>query len=346
MALFTLNSDITIGNFSFSGVDLVRISRSIHSVADTAVIRIPAICKVKKGINVSGYQSTGALINDRDPVTISLGYNGQMQTEFQGFVKRRSLGMPLQLECEGFVQVLRLDIDVNNAFATTSAAQLLEFVKTDYSGAPTGINVVVANDIPLLNVVLPHVNGVALCSAIRRFSQGALNLFFINPTTLWCGSTYVPYKNGTDPFGIGTVNYRLGYNCIKDNALVQRTPSDPVQIVFQNTNAIGITTKVESAADLKYISRKAVSVLNNIGDPATMQLLANEKMYQANYAGYMGTINGFLQPYCQPGWLANVVDDRYPERNGSYLVESTEVVFGNNGAQRRVELGPKLGFSI
>ena len=147
----------------------------------------------------------------------------------------------------------------------------------------------------------------------------------------------------TDPFGLGSVGYRLGYNVVKDNDLKERTTEgEPVQVILNGMLATG--QKVTTASQTKHQGRKVKSLLNNIGDSATLQAIANEKQYQMNYAGYEGKINAFLQPYCAPGWKANIVDDRYPERNGVYMVEDTDVVFGQKGARIKVGIGPKIGF--
>ena len=144
--------------------------------------------------------------------------------------------------------------------------------------------------------------------------------------------------------GLGTVNYRLGYNVVKDNNLKERVVTDePVQIMYNGTLATG--EKVMTASDYAVAKRKQKSIVNNVGDTTTMKALANEKQYKTNYAGYEGSINAFLQPFCQPGWVANIVDDTYRERNGLYIIESTEVTFGVNGAKRKVEIGPKIGFN-
>jgi len=345
MSLFSLSSDITIGSFHFSGVHDVVIRKSIHSYADTAIIRIPTICRVKSANSISDYQTTAHLINDRDPVVINLGYNGQMQEEFRGFVKRRSLTLPLEVECEGYVQPLRLDIDVTGTYDDIQASDLLNLLTANLSGNSTGISIQVANDIHITQAILDHNNGVQICDFIRRCSEGALNLFFINPTTLWCGYTYTPYNQNTDPFGLGQISYRLGYNCPAENSLKARIPYELVQIVFRNILPTGVTQQVLSNAGLTSRRRKAVAISNRIGSIADMQSIANEKEFKMNYSGYTGSIDAFLQPYCAPGWQANITDDQFPERNGIYLVESTEVTFGIHGARRKVELGPKMGFT-
>ncbi len=73
--------------------------------------------------------------------------------------------------------------------------------------------------------------------------------------------------------------------------------------------------------------------------------MANEKQYSKNYSGYEGTITAFLQPFCQPGYLASISNSSYKERNGRYLVLSTKVTFGTRGATREIGLGPLLGFN-
>ena len=346
MAFFELNSDIQIGDFHFSGVHRVVIRKSVHSYADTATLTIPAICKVRKSNDVSGYQPTAGLLSDRDPVRVSLGYNGDLQEEFRGFVKRRSLSYPMQVECEGMVQVMRLDMDVSASYEVTSAAVLGKFLQSDAYGNDSGITVEVADNLPLQNIVLSHVNGVEICNAIKRFSVDTMSIFFKGATTLWMGLLYSTLKQGSDPLGLGVVNFRIGYNTLAANELREHTASDPVEIVFHNFSATGVRQQVLSAADVKARARKEVAIMNNIGDADTLQKIANEKMYRSNYVGYSGVIRAFLQPFCAPGWIARITDDRYPERNGDYLIESTEVSFGAGGARRRVEVGPKMGFSI
>jgi len=50
----------------------------------------------------------------------------------------------------------------------------------------------------------------------------------------------------------------------------------------------------------------------------------------------------FGQPYCEPGYKAILIDDKYKERGGNYLVTSTEVVYGMNGFRRTVKIGNQL----
>jgi hypothetical protein len=342
--MFTLNSEVTIGKFEFSGVNEVRISRSIHSIADTAVLTIPSISKViKSGKVVEEGIITGKQFADGDPVTIKLGYNGDMQTEFVGFVKRRNLNMPLEVECEGYSWLLRRN-SVNGFYSSVSVKDLLEAA---VSGIDSNykINVDCTVDFELSNIVIDNQSGFDIINNLSKYTDGNLCCFFIKPNTLWCGFYYSLYAKDNSAFNVGTVNYKLGYNVVKDNSLKERfIENDPVEVTYRKKKANG--DKIYEVSDVfKNFARKHVKILNHIKEAVTLKRLANERAYQLNYSGYEGHINAFLQPYATPGYHAYITEDRYPQNNGDYIIESTEVIYGINGARRKVEPGLKAGFA-
>ncbi len=342
--MFVLSSDITIGKFRFSGVNEVIIKRSLHSIADTAVIKIPSLAKVIKNNKVDpGTIVTGKQFSDGDPVTIKLGYNGSLQTEFSGFVKRRNLNMPLEIECEGYSWLLRR----NNVNIFEKAISVKDLLLKAVSGIPGDykINVECPVVLTLENVYIPNTSGFDVINSILKYSDGGLTCFFIRPDTLWCGFAYTPYANGDDVFNIGKVDYRLGYNVIKSNVLKERyTENDPVKVTYNTRLSNG--DRIYQTSDVfEDLARQHTRVLNSIKNEEALKQLANEKAYQLNYAGYEGNINAFLQPYAAPGWQTSIVDDRYPDRNGTYIIEGTEVHFGINGGRRLVEIGLQVGFA-
>ena len=89
--MFVPGSEITIGQFRFSGAHEVRIKQSLHSIVNTATIQIPSVAKIIRDgkMNPKGI-ITGKQFNDGNEVTIRLGYNNDLKTEFKGFVKRRN----------------------------------------------------------------------------------------------------------------------------------------------------------------------------------------------------------------------------------------------------------------
>jgi hypothetical protein len=353
-------SSSLVGDFSFSGVHDVRIKKSIHGIADSCMLTIPSIASyVPKNGSQPVRVVTGKQFADGDAISVSLGYRNAdglvMNEEFRGFVKRRDLRMPLVVECEGYVRQLRLNTDISHTSTKpTTAKALLELACKG-----TDIKVQCDVDFPLAGIRFTHFNGVQIVDSVKEASDHTLTIFFINATTLWCGLPYLAYAAGGGAKDLGLVNdgknvtgsswmglpgvgYELGWNCPKDNGLKMKIPSEPIQIIFKGKLATG--TLLNTASKMKTAKNKEQKLLSHVPDEKTLGKFAQEKEYHLNYVGYEGKVTGFLQPYCLPGYNAYIVDKRYPELNGTYVVESTEVMFGVDGARRYVELGPRVGF--
>ena len=341
--MFVLNSDITIGNFHFSGVNAVQVNRSLHSISETAIIKIPSMAKVVKGGKASPVSViTAGQFNDGDLVTIKLGYNGDLKTEFIGFVKRRDLGMPLSIVCEGYSWLLGRN-KVNISLATVTLKDLLSMA---VKGIDQQYSITIRCDLDLTFInVLVNGSGLDIITFIEKYTDGCVRCFFISPDVLWCGLLYTPVASGDDVFGLGAVQYKPGFNVMKDNDLKQRTSADsPVLVTYNKRLADG--TLLSGVSDV--FNGKGTNhsrLLNHLNDAGILKQLANEKAYLFNYSGYEGGMQTFLQPYASPGYLAYITDSRYSERDGTYIIESVRTSFGINGATRIVEVGPRAGFA-
>ena len=236
--MFVLNSKITMGipgvnEFSFTGVNEVIIKRSIYSYKDTAVIKLPSIARVIKKTSSSNADTviTGKQFNDGDPVSINLGYNGNMNEEFTGFIKHRDLGMPLEITCEGYSYQLERN-NINAYYDSVTLKDLLQAAVID-----TDITVQCNEDITLTKINAKNWTGAKLIDHIQQAVDGNLFIFFIQPKLLWAGFLYTSYAKGVDVLQLGQVSYRLGYNLVKDNNLKERVlEDDPVKIVYNKKN--------------------------------------------------------------------------------------------------------------
>ncbi|MBA3830136.1 MAG: hypothetical protein H0X33_14445 [Taibaiella sp.] len=348
MAVFELNNRITIGKpginrFAFKSVHEVRIKRSLLTHVDTATIRLPSRARVKCKIGSSQPQTVtvGNLWQDGDPVTIELGYNGDLREEFRGFIKRRDLSYPLEIECEGYSYQMRRN-SITRTWKSISCADLLKAAIVD-----TYIKKIICPaDTVFTNLQITDGTGADIIESIKKNTAGALSVFFIEPDVLWCGLVYTPYQQGQDAFGLGQVKYRIGYNVVQDNGLKERTLKDnQVQHIYVHKTQKGELLYGKSSVFFQQI-RKYKKFLNNLAQALHLKECAQENMLRDNYTGYDGSITPFLQPYCLPGYTALLKDSRYPEKDGIYMVEATEVIFGVQGARRIVQIGPKVGFDV
>ncbi|GAA4465241.1 hypothetical protein GCM10023093_17050 [Nemorincola caseinilytica] len=337
MALYTLNSEITIDDLQFRGVHEVRIERGIHGYEHKAFINVPHIAHIMKGKRaVPAKKPIGDLFKDGARVSIKLGYDKDLRTEFEGFVVRRNAGMPTEIECEGYCRQLREQKVTAKLSKGMTVKELLELACKG-----TDVAVECKVDLTLYGKTLTDHTGLQILDEIKKSSDGALNIFFIEPRKLWCGLLYTPFLAGTDVFSLPTVKYRLGWNCLKENDLRERVPNEPVQIYFNGTLVNGDTVRVTSDDDKA--KRKEKASFHGIKQEKMITSFVNEKAKKMNYTGYEGSFTSFLQPFALPGYTAMVKDGSYPARDGKYMIESTVVTFGVNGARRHIELGAKMG---
>ncbi|NDD53199.1 hypothetical protein EBZ39_04850 [bacterium] len=320
----------------------MNVRKSVKSYTDTATIQLPHRWYIKSKNGVIAERMPGDVVKEGDGVLIVLGYDGDLQVEFEGFVRaiRVSGELMMELECEGYSYQLRTKVEVTKMYKNgTNVKELLGLIaeRTDISIAlQEGCN------IPFTRLKVTAATGCDIVEEIKKLTQGALNLYFVNAKTLWCGFTYSDAAKGVAS-AMGEVKYRLGYNCIKDNNLRKREITERVRLIVNNMGVTG--DRIQTTAEVKSSDRRVVATLNNIGDAKFMKAIAEEVQNTRNYEGYEGKITGFLQPYCQPGWEATIVDKDYKTLTGKYLIAGTEVQFGQNGARRIVDIGPRIGFN-
>ena len=72
---------------------------------------------------------------------------------------------------------------------------------------------------------------------------------------------------------------------------------------------------------------------------AELTSLANEAIKNMKYDGYRGSFTSKGIPYITHGMVADIVDERYPERQGKYFVDSVSINYDSNGFNREIELG-------
>jgi hypothetical protein len=126
--MFVLNSDITLGSFKAVKPVSVKIEKSMLQYTDKAVITLPITARIKTpDTSVSETLETAKAFSEGDAVTIRLGYNGSLKTEFEGFVSRVNFTSPVEIECEGYSYQLRKRT-YQKTFVKASLLAVLKFL--------------------------------------------------------------------------------------------------------------------------------------------------------------------------------------------------------------------------
>ena len=79
-----------------------------------------------------------------------------------------------------------------------------------------------------------------------------------------------------------------------------------------------------------------------VADLPTLERMAKAHLYKARYDGYSGDVTSFLLPYATRGMAAEILDEKHPNRNGSYFIKKVVTTFGMGGARRKVSISNKL----
>ena len=319
--MFVLTSEITIGSVTFKSVHDVQIKRSIYSLAATAIVKVPVTAVLKHEGEPPTHIETANAVKVGDAVTIKLGYNGQLQTEFVGYVKRLNYQLPLEIECEDEYYKLRYVNCIFSKKETTLKACLNEVL--------SGVQISDVASLTLKNFVVNNKPGSWLLGYLKK-EYGLLAYFDIN------GKLYVGKANSVKG---ETVKYVLRENVISDDELKYQLAED-IKLKVKAICYYKDGSKIEGELGEDGGEQKTLYYYD-VKDAGELKALANEELRRYSFDGYRGKIKTFLQPYALPGMVADITDNTYPDRSGSYLIEAVTTTFGTCGGRRTVEIGIK-----
>ncbi|MBS1740734.1 MAG: hypothetical protein JST88_09355 [Bacteroidetes bacterium] len=318
----------TNGTIRFRSVHEVQVEKSIFSFVDTAKIRVPATARLaQQGELCAESIETAKQFQEGDKVEIKLGYDNNLETEFKGFIKRVNFTTPCEIECEGYSWQLRKKTFAKSWKDANVKDILQELI--------AGTDITIHKDTPDTKFegqfVLNDENAATALEKMKK--EMFLTVYFIGGDQLYVGLEQTA-QTGKE------VKYKLGWNTIKDDQLKYRRAEDTkiyMRVSYKNKKGktlykkFGHTGGVEQPMDCGMVT-----------DMNLLKRMVNAKAREFRYAGYEGKITAFLQPYAQHGWKAVLTDNKYSERNGSYIITSTEVHFGTGGARRMVGIGRSL----
>lgn len=339
---FTLNSNITIGAYNRIKPNEVKVSLSLTDYVNRAIVKLPASARlVNAQKEVSNTIQTALQFNEGDKVVIELGYNGQLVKEFEGFISRVNVATPCEVECEGYSYQLRKVQPKSKVFKNAELKEVLQYIIT-------GTDIKLSSLIPGCKIQKLVIDGHTGQEVLELIKKALNDLLYINfhDKELYAGLAYLDPKN--------KAVYRLGWNVIKDTNLKQRkSGNDKITVVYRGKKKDGthVEATIKSKGQSNVITTEGsagnggetkVITTHTITDEATLKQMAAAKLKKLSYDGYEGKITAFLQPFCQHGWKAKLIDKTYPERSGEHIVEAVEVTYGMSGARRIIQIGERL----
>ena len=326
--MYVLGVDIQVltkrGTIRFTRVNMVEIVSSAKVISDTATIKMPTTARLERQGRFITEVDTARVFNVGDEIAINLGYNGDLQEEFYGYISRIKPSTPLEIECIDGTWTLRRK-NLKASFKKTTLKSLLNFILEG-----TGISL--KGDVPGVNFTEFYFKNVTAATALQKLKDDyGLTIYLKNFNELHVGLS--SYTDGT------VVKYGISENVI-DNDL-EWVNEDDTRIKVKAVHIRPNNTKVEKAVgDLDGETRTLF--FYDLDDPKQLETLALQELRKYKYTGYKGGFNTFLLPLVQVRNVVRIRDIHFDERGGDYLVDKVTTTFGTEGARRKIELGIKV----
>lgn len=324
---------ITIANnLQFTVCQSIKIESSVQALSDTAKIELPrefrnAVDSVGKTIDIAG-KSILDLMKRGDSVKIELGYDGNLETEFEGYVTKIGAEMPLLLECE------------DEMFQLKKAPRVTKFVKSgkliDILKAvlPAKYKIECNGDYSIGKWLIEDATPYNVLEELRE--KAGIRSYFKNPTTLAVGMVVDFKAEKVHKFNFSE-NVRRG-----SNLKFEQKESKPIFLTVESKQANGTVLKLSKGE--KGGDEKTVKLWPNM-TKSELEVWANKQQMSVSYDGFEGTLDGWCYPRTKPGHAAQLYRPYYKDRHqdGRYFIESVIIdVNGTDGIKRANTLSYKL----
>lgn len=327
--MFKMCYNIEIGTYRLKHVESVKISRSVENLMDTATIVTPATV-FNKALEVQEKLKVSS------PVKIQLGYNENLKTEFEGYLKSvKTDGGSLTLECEDALYLFRGSIK-NAEYKNITVKNLLqkiirELEQNNKKLIERNIQVNCQFDFSYEKFTTVNASGFEV---LKKIHDEAKPDIFLKGNVLHIQPLYAD-------MGLPTVAYNMSVNIDREgmNLKYRRADERKLKVTAKGKNSAGKEISVtvgEPNGDTETINFPGVTT------EAQLRELANTAYNGKVYEGYEGDFTSWLVPYIEPGYSVMLKDDDDEVKNGKYYVLKVDTTFDSSGGKRVIGLGKKL----
>lgn len=303
-----LNCKVIIGNITLAHISNVTIESSTKELSEICVIHLPKNTKLQDTDLLN-------LIGRGDRVEVWLGYNTDLRKEFEGYVTKVEPSIPFVIHCENSAYLLK-QATVSQSWRSPHLSEIIDTItlgKAEVADVQFGAF--------RINQASPY----KVIEGLRE--KFGIQSFFKN-SVLYVGTVPPPQ----------TAKYDFQQNIVSHN-LTWKT-KDEFNFGVKAVSVLPNNEIHEYTAGSNSGSVKTVTYYNL--SKAELKRRADVLLQQQSYDGYDGEITTFGLPYIQHADIAELRDNEYPTRSGSYQIEKTTVSFGQSGFRRTLKLGQRI----
>lgn len=315
--MLNMDYEILIGGRRLGLLDSVTIRRSVESLCDTAVIVVPATY-LNKALNLEQYLKEGEFID------ISLGYNGNLQTEFNGYLKTvQTDDKSITIECEDDIWLFRKELP-DKEYKNITLKSLLQQVAQQ-----VGMAVKCDYDFTYEKFVIKDATAYDVLKKVQDETKA----------NIYCKDGTLHIHPQYSEIG-GTTKYDFAVNIEKSDLKWKNANDRKYFIEVEGIKPDG--KRITVTAGKQGGDKRSVKVYG-VTDQASLKKRAEEELTAMVYTGFEGSFTGWLVPYCEPTYKIELNDQDYPDKKGQYYAIATEVTFNSSGGRRKITIGKKIG---
>ena len=359
-------------SISFNYVNEVEINSTWANLTDTAKVIFPKNLYYTdengKKITWSDKNIIGGsgepLIMRGDKIDISLGYiyldsnkgeTKDFQKEFSGFITKVNPRIPIEIECEDDMWLLKQIKAPNKTWLSSKydlEKMLTEMLKGSEFTAVTGVKVRNSISTKIGNFITHNETVAQVLDRLRKSAY--LNSYIRNKELRCSGIVYYPEDQRDVYQGKERIRdfvFDFTKNIISDDLEYKRLDDINIQVKAISKLEIEAGSQNSAGRPKKSISQIEVLVPEIVlGDcekrtlhfyNLTKEELTERAKQQLNrlyYEGFKGNFETFGIPSVRHGDRISLVDKKLIDRAGTYLCKGVVKTFGQNGYRQKIEL--------
>jgi len=322
-----MNSNLIIGNVLLKNVSQIEINESVDELSNTAKIVIPHNYGKLDGKSILENFVVGSVVE------IKLGYNGEYNTEFKGYIREIETNYPVVIHCDDESFVLR-----RSNFTLSYKNATLKDVLKDIIPKDIEIN---CPDITLGKFQVDKESAFQVLQRIKTsfgfYSRVKNNVLYVNLRDLANARDIKDVHRYS--LSSGTIN---GGGIKKNDLIFKRKEDYKLKVVVASVQSkgkkitieIGSTDKDASTINVSYPGNHTESELRKFGQQIYLKRC---------YDGYTGSVTGFGSPHTHAGDVLEIVDRDEPDRAGRYFIEGVNITYNEDkGFSRENKLSYKV----
>ncbi len=260
------------------------------------------------------------LIKRSDPIEIDLGYNGNNELEFKGFVTDVTAGYPIVINFEDSMFLLKKQ-PVSISGKSTTLKNLVSQI------LPAGIKSEVVN----AEIGAYRYSKVTAAQILQQLREERGIYSWFRNEVLHVGFAY--------DFSYSTINYDFEQNIKESGNQLQYRFGDEQNFKVNAISILPDNTKIETTIGDNDGETRTLHFYN-IKTESELKRIATQELDKLKQDGWRGRFRTFGLPRAKHGDLAVITDPDFPEYNrGTHFIDRVKTFSGIHGYYRIITPG-------